>query len=179
MTVAYEPDELRRTETHHLRVPGWDVCLAAVGDASARLLHRVRPATIRMSEGGRMGSAPSIPFVRHPLVEARLSADGTVRVRCHQAPPALLIHLGVEPVRPLTEGDAILAPNSLLFACSPSLLDALEPAEVVAAPTLLWLSPDPASLLRRWTLAAERQGLDGAAAMVARRDAAVRLDVSA
>lgn len=154
-----------------LRLPGWQVLLAAAGDGSARSCLRDAASVIAISEGRRTRRVATARPARFPLVEAQLGEAGDVLVRWQDAPAVLLIPGDGAPARPLTQdgGTAtiVVGPGGRLFACSPSLLDALKPAEILALPRLLRTAPDPAALLHRWVTAATRHGIGGAAAALA------------
>jgi hypothetical protein len=154
-----------------LSLPGWQVLLAAAGDGSARSCLRDAVSVIAISEGRRAGRLPTARPARFPLVEAHLGEAGDVLVRWQDAPAVLLIPGDGAPARPLTPdggtATVVVGPGGRLFACSPSLLDALEPAEILALPRLLRTAPDPAALLQRWVTATTLHGTGGAAAALA------------
>jgi hypothetical protein len=107
-----------------------------------------------------------------PLVELRLEPSGHVVARCSQAPPVLLVRSPNRAVQlPASRlgTTSHVDPGTILLALSPAVLDAMAPAEVLVAPRLLWMTPDPAGLLRRWVETATGRALPGAAAAVARR----------
>jgi hypothetical protein len=154
-----------------LHLHGWQVLLAAAGDGSARSCPQGAASVITISEGPRARQVPTARPARFPRVEAQLGETGDVLVRCQDAPTALLIPDDGAPARPITPdgrtATIVVSPAAHLFACSPSLLDALRPAEILALPRLLRTAPDPAALLQRWVTAATRHGTGGAAAALA------------
>lgn len=150
---------------------GWDLHVAAVGNGRARWARSVAnsdPVTVVLTEGKPPGRSPERGTLLRPRTEVQLGRDGTVRARCDAAPPVLMVRAGAEPVRTLLGGWADVGPGGLLLAFTPSLLDALDPPEVVAAPRLLQLCPDPVSLLRRWLDSVAGSGA-GASSVFARR----------
>jgi hypothetical protein len=164
----------RTTQASHVRLPAWQVDLAASGLGRARTTtgsgSGQTTITLREQTQGRLLTVT--PSGRSPLTEMLLGPDGIVRIRSCDAPPVLLIGDGAETRYPLVgkacETGVAVPEGSLLFACSPSLLDAMEPLEVLAAPRLLWLSKRPSFLLRRWISAADIRGPGGAVALVRR-----------
>lgn len=174
MTVASAPGTRRSIAVRGIQTHGWDIRLAAAGAASAEVLGG-QPIRVALTEGDGAGrpdrSGPAMPA----RTRLTLAPDGALRVRCDAAPPVLLVPACAEPVHTLLGGCDRVAvtvePGGVLFACTPSVLDALEPAELLAAPRLLRRCPDPATLLRRWLETVERRGGPGASAAIARRQA--------
>jgi len=180
--TARPTDRLVVHAVGEMRTPGWSVALAAHGTAGVRPVPGLR-AGIVITEAPREDPSP-VPDGPEPAAdrlvtgsrtEVRLCPDGEAVVRSVAAPPVLVIPATGGEVRPV---DGVCGPvtvpvaaGGLLFVCSPGLLEALAPAELIAAPRLLRRSAGaPAVLLDRWLAAAERRGVAGAAVAVARFD---------
>jgi hypothetical protein len=165
-----------RIDRPAVRPPGWQVVLAAHGEASARPSAPGSPPGILVGEGPRTDHPPPAGRGRQSQTEVLLGHRGDVVVRSVAAPPVLLLNAWGDVVRPVAGLCGLAAvrveTDGLLFVCTPSLLEALDPAELIAAPRLLWAAPAPAVLLDRWLCAADRHGVAGAAAAVARFGAA-------
>jgi hypothetical protein len=99
-----------------------------------------------------------------------LDPTGRVLVQCVQAPPVLWFD-GSGAVTPLAAAYGTttvgVRPGDTLLACSPSLLDVLDPAELLAAPHLTCRRDGAAETLARWVGIARDAGIDGAAVAAA------------
>jgi hypothetical protein len=164
-TTVSQPNTRRFETRHHC----WHLHAAVSGSASAVPVPREAGIDVLLTEGDHLHS--STTGTNGPWTRLCLGSHGTVTAQTHAAPPALLLNTAGDAV-PLAPGNgtqtANIAPGGLVLACSPSILQALDPSELRAIPRLLHAAPDLSTLLARWILAAGRTDATGAGAIIAR-----------
>lgn len=150
----------------------WDV---ETLERSAGLVHvrrNARHISVEVADSRRGTDAPQLPGDprwQAAATRARLSADGTVHVRSHLAPPALLISTSAArllPSAPDVDETTAMTDDDLLVLCSASVLECLPAGfgTVLGSSTRPAAALDPAALLAELMADAEQ----GAAAVMRR-----------
>ena len=150
MSITVAPPVRSRSRVH------WTVETLERGGGVARIERDTRYTRLRVSDPGDPNAT-----------EAWLSDDGTVTVRSHCSPPALLVSTGgarLIPATPDTEDSAELGPGDVLLLCSSGVLDSVPTGlgEILGWSPRRVANHEPRALLEHLMTGAER----GATAVV-------------